>query len=403
MQPLDVLLFLLQVTILLVGAVFFGQLAKFLRLPMVIGELIGGIILGPTVFGMLIPATFTVLFPAAGAATQSREALARVGLLLFLFLAGSELDIFHLQRHKRCILWTSLCGMLASFSLGVVLARCFPSLWGASVSVGTLRFPLLMGTALAISALPVIARILKDMGLQGSDLAVIVIAAAAIDDLVGWTLFGAILAPVEGKTVSIILPLLRTLAAVAFVLVVGHFVCRPVLKWIQGRKVDPLVTLMVLCVFVLLVATATEAIGVHAVVGAFLMGIVLKGKEGNEAVLSSPLLALLAPLYFGSVGLKANFATHFDPLLTFAITLAACLGKTLGGGLGAWLGGMTGRTALAVGFGMNARGAMAIILATVALEHHLIDERVFVSLVFMALFTSLLSAPMMGYLLRQKK
>jgi Kef-type K+ transport system membrane component KefB len=121
------------------------------------------------------------------------------------------------------------------------------------------------------------------------------------------------------------------------------------------------------------------------------------------AMLASPFLALLTPLYFVAVGLKANFTTDFDPLLTFAITTVACVGKAVGGSFGAWCGGLGRQAALAVGFGMNARGAMAIILATVALDHHLIDGRVFVSLVFMALFTSLISGPIMGYLLRQDK
>lgn len=395
--------FLLQVALLLSGAVLFGQAAKWLRLPTVIGELVGGILLGPTFLGMIAPEVFTALFPTTGAATLGREALGRLGLLLFLFLAGSEVDLSHFRQQFRSIFWTSICGMVVPFALGVALVRVFPGLWGAT----DLRFQLLIGTALAISALPVIIRILKDLGLLASEIGLIVLAAAAIDDLIGWALFGAILAPVAQGPVGVVLPLLRTVLVVFGVLLLGRLVCRPLLLWLQARRADPAVLLAVLCVLVLLVSAATEALGIHAVVGAFLLGVVLQvkegGKEGVGAMLASPFLALLTPLYFVAVGLKANFTTDFDPLLTFAITTVACVGKAVGGSFGAWCGGLGRQAALAVGFGMNARGAMAIILATVALDHHLIDGRVFVSLVFMALFTSLISGPIMGYLLRQDK
>jgi Kef-type K+ transport system membrane component KefB len=304
----------------------------------VVGELIGGILLGPTFFGALAPHLYAALFAPFPAVVAARSTIIQLALLLFMFVAGREVDLSHLRRRAVATLCTSLAGMLLPFGLGFAAVLLLPDLWGARGDARLLAF--FVGTAMSISALPVIARILMDLDLLRSDTGVVIMTAAALDDLIGWFLFAALL---------------------------GRFA--PNGQWI----------------------------GVHTPLLAFLAGAVLapRGEQKSRIV-----IGLVAPIYFASVGLRVDFASSFDPALTALVLLVACCGKIIGAGFGAFLGGMPPKQALAVGFGMNARGAMEIILATVALEHGVIEARLFVALVLMAVITSLLSGPVMGRLLR---
>jgi Kef-type K+ transport system membrane component KefB len=410
----SILLFV-QLGVMLVFAVIGGQVARRFQQPAVLGELLGGILLGPTVFGTLAPGMFERVFPANASLALARDSLLRVGMLFFLFVAGLEVKLTQIRQRRAQVAGTSLLGLLVPMGLGVASVWLFPGVWGRGADVWA--FSLFVGTALSISALPVIARILMDLGLIRKELGIIVMTAAALDDVVGWTLFAIILnvlVPMQAAASgSGWVVMLRNLALLvgfaAAVLALGRWLGRPALHWVKAHLAWPSGFIGLVTVLMLGAAAVTESLGIHAVFGAYLVGIAfgqtLEPGEENEAhdVIHQFAVSFFAPLYFVSIGLRANFASHFDLALVALVLVVACIGKIGGASLGAWLGGMRRREALAVGFAMNARGAMEIILASVALEAGLIDQRVFVALVVMALATSALGGPAMKRLLHGEK
>jgi Kef-type K+ transport system membrane component KefB len=409
----ELIRFFAQIAVMLGAATLCGQVATRLRVPAVLGELVGGILLGPTVFGTVAPGIFSWVFPAEGATLLARDALLKIGMLFFMFVAGLEVDLSNLRQHGRRIAWVASAGMLVPFALGVSSVLLAPAFWGDQADRSPALFALFLGTALAISALPVIARILIDLNLIKQPVGVIVMAAATIDDIAGWALFGAILSSIAPGDVHG-RPLWLTLALVAAlfasILTVGRLGARRFITWARIHLPWPSGLIAAISVLILLAAAAVEANGMHAVLGAFLVGVAFApsaagsdaAREQAHRVIAQFALSFFAPLYFVSLGLKVNFADHFNLALILVVLVVACLGKIAGASIGARLGGMPAREALAVGFGMNARGAIEIILAGMALEHGLIDQQIFVALVVMALVTSIVSAPVMQRLLADR-
>lgn len=399
---MDVTLFLLQIGVMLAVALVCGQLMRRIGQPAVVGELIGGVILGPTVFGLLFPGAYQRLFVTNEAVTVARNGLLTIGMLFFLFIAGLEVSPAQVRQSGPKVVGTSLLGILVPFVLGFGLVWFFPAFWGPLAETHHLALAMVIGVALSITALPVIARILVDLGLMQDELGAVVLSAAIIDDLIGWTLFAVVLgsfAPHGGEYVSgkPWLPLVLGVAFVLVVLVGGRALGPGAFHWIRRRLPWPGAFITVTAILVLLSAAVAEGIGIHAVLGAFLMGVALSQQfeERDQAreVVSQFAISFFAPLYFVAVGLKVNLLEGFDLLLVAVVFAIACVGKLAGAGLGAWLGGMPPKRALTVGFAMNARGAIELILATVALEEGLIDQRIFVALVFMAIATSMMSGP----------
>jgi Kef-type K+ transport system membrane component KefB len=270
-------------------------------------------------------------------------------------------------------------------------------------------FALFIGMALSISALPVIARILIDLDLIKRELGMVVMAAATIDDLVGWSLFAMILSNfmpngLPGGSLWVTISLV--LGLFALMLSVGRWAGQHALRWLQSHSTWPGGFIGVTAILVLAAAATAESIGIHGVFGAFLVGVALaqSSEKRNQAheMIYQFVVSFFAPIYFVSIGLRANFVANFHLPLVLLILLVACVGKICGVSFGAWMGKMPPREALAVGFGMNARGAMEMILASIALEYKLIDQRVFVALIVMALVTSILSGPIMQRLLMIK-
>jgi len=397
---------------MLLTAVIFGQVMRRLHQPAVLGELLGGILLGPTIFGYFAPDTFAWWFPADTSLALARESLIRVGMLFFLFVAGLEVKLENIRHRKKQVAFTAVLGLLVPMAMGTGSVWAFPGIWGPPAAGGGWAFSLFVGTALSISALPVIARILMDLRLIRRELGIIVITSAALNDVVGWSLFAVLLnvlmpaqlsqPALRWETIAVNLALL--VGFVVVVLLAGQRLSGPGLHWMRTHLSWPSAFIGVSTVLILGAAAVTETLGIHAVFGAYLVGIALgqarDSGEENEAhdVIYQFAISFFAPLYFVSIGQRANFASDFDLPLVLLVLFVACIGKIGGAGFGAWLGGMPTRQALAVGFGLNARGAMEIILASVALESGLIDQRVFVALVVMALVTSALAGPAMSRL-----
>jgi Kef-type K+ transport system membrane component KefB len=402
-----VVLLLLQLSAMLAATLLLGRTLRTIGLPALVGELVGGILLGPTFFGTLAPEAQAWLFPATGAATAAREGLIQFGLLLFLFLAGLEIELKHLAENKRTIALTSLFGVAVPFVTGVGSVMLWPGLWQMTGEGGGWVGPLFVGTILSISAIPVIARILMDLELIRTSFGALVLSAATIDDLIGWALFGIILSQfgVTGEGAGgWEMRLLLFAALSAVILSIGTTRGRRALKWVMVRFDKSGSYVQLIFLVVLLAAACAEWIGTHAIFGAFLVGVaVARTQEPRKqayAALRQVTLEFFVPLYLVSIGLRTNFATNFDPLLVGVVLLVATFGKLAGAATGAWLGGRTVREATAIGFALNARGAMGIVLTTVALDYKLINERVFVALIFMAVATSALGAAVISRIMR---
>ena len=395
-----------QISLMLAVACLLGYVMKKLSQPIVLGEIIGGILIGPTCLGTVCPELYASLFSADKTVLAGMDTLLKVGMLFFMFAAGLEVNLSHFRRSKWTIVATSLSGGLFPFALGFGMVLVFPDVWGQTDQ--PMLLALFMGTALAISALPVIARILMEMDLLGSRVGMTIMTSAMINDLVGWVLFAFLLRHLGREAVggNIFTALALVLGFALLLLALGHWVFRPILKTGGLFKDWPGGLLTFIALLILLAAVGAEHIGIHAIFGAFLVGMALS--QGHDAEQEKTInqmiqpfaLNFFAPLYFVSVGLKANFTSQFDGALCLLIFVVACVGKVLGAGLGAKLGGMGWREAGAVGVGLNCRGAVEIILASVALEYHLIDQRIFVALVLMAFLTTLLSSALLKPLLR---
>ncbi|HZL99052.1 MAG TPA: cation:proton antiporter [Planctomycetota bacterium] len=406
MSSADTLALLLALGLLLLVGRALGELAWRLKQPPVLGEIVAGILLGPTVFGRLNPAHFETLFPASGPVAIARDGLAGVVVTLFMLVAGMEVELSTIWRRGRAAFAVSLTGIVIPFGLGLIAALLVPGAMGREPGADPTVFMLFLAVALSISALPVIARTLMDLNLYRSDMGMVVIASAVFNDLVGWIVFAIVLGMLEGGH-SIGPTVTMVVGYAALMLTAGRWAIDRALPLIQAHLSWPAGALGFALVLALFGAAATQWIGVHALFGAFMAGVALGDskhlRESMRTMIERFVSAGLAPLFFATIGLGVDFYTHFDPVLTALVLVIACAGKVLGCSWGARWAGMSRRESWAVGFGMNARGAMEIILGLVALRAGIIGERLFVALVIMALVTSVMSGPLMQRLLGLKR
>jgi Kef-type K+ transport system membrane component KefB len=404
MSSSNFVLFALQIAVMLACAVFFGNLMRRFGQPAVLGEMIGGILLGPTVFGALAPALYTGLFQSSAGVAEARDASIKLGMLFFLFIAGLETNLSDLRRLGRRAAMIGLIGTILPILVGIGLVYVLPaSFWGDNASAHLFAFALFIGMNLANSANPVIARILMDLGLLKHEIGTVIMTATVVDDLINWTLFAIVLRDITPASDSaaannIGTSIVLVLLFFAVVLIVVRSFVPPLLNWVRARVAFPSGYIAATALLILAVGSVAEALGINAFLGAFLVGAALGGQdeETNEAnrSITNFVLSFFAPIYFVSMGLNANFITHFDGTLVVLIFVVACVSKIGAVLLGARLAGMPiDRQTLAIGFGLNARGATGIILAGVGLDHGVIGERIFVAIVVMAILTSLLSAP----------
>jgi len=400
----ELIVLLLSISSMLIISRIFAELGKKLKLPIVMGELIVGIILGPTILGMLNPQVFNFLFPRTGNIPIALDGIFSLSVIMLLFVAGMEVQLSLVLKQGKVAVYTSLFSMVIPFFTGFAVAWFFPEIFSISAERGPkLLFALFFGTALSISALPVIARILMDMNLFKTNIGNLIIASAMFNDLVGWLIFSFILSltntNAQGEHMSLSHTILYILGFGLFMLTIGKKIIDKTLPWMQTKLSWPGGVLSISLGICLLSAAFTEAINIHAILGGFIAGIAFGDsvhlREQAREIIHQFVTNFFAPLFFVSIGLKVNFIENFNPLIVAIVLALAFIGKVLGAFIGARLGGMTKNHALAVGFGMNARGAMEIILGTLALNAGLISKPIFVALVIMALITSLTSGPMM--------
>ena len=328
---------------------------------------------------------------------------------MLLLVSGLEVDLSVMLKQGKIALFTSVMGIAVPFGLGFGASYFFPEFMGIKDENMILVFSLFIGTALSITALPVVARTLMDLNIFRTEMGLIIIAAAMLNDLVGWIIFSIILSMIgtSGHGFSFETTITLTLLFIFFTLFIGRKMIHKILPIIQSKLTFPGGVLNFILILGFLSAAFTEYIGIHAIFGAFIIGVAIGDSASLSAntreIIHQFVTNIFAPLFFVSIGLRVNFVANFDlPLVLIFITLAF-IGKVAGCGLGSFWGGANKNDAMVIGFGMNSRGAMEIILGLLALEFGLIHEKVFVALVIMALVTSVSSAPLMNLFLVNRK
>lgn len=397
-QPLARLL--LQLIVIITLARLFGVLFRRLGQPAVIGEIVAGIVLGPSVFGSLAPRLSGLVFEASSLTTL--KLFAEIGVVLFLFVVGLELDLGRLKTMARTAIVVSQVSIVLPYSLGVGLSLVlYREL--APPGVPFLPFALFMGIAMSITAFPVLARILSERRLAGTPLGDLAISCAAVDDVTAWMILAVVVAGVGKGGLG---PAAATIAwTLAFAIAMIWFV-RPQLARVfaraKGRVLDGRTAMTGALVFLLSSALATEWIGIHALFGAFLAGAVIPREAGlREALilrLEEVTSVLLLPLFFAFTGLRTDVGLLGDArgwLLCGAIVLVATAGKLGGTLLAARLTRLGWADSFALGALLNTRGLMELIALNLGYELGILSPRVFAMMVLMALATTLATGPLL--------
>ncbi len=409
LSPEEIMRLLLALAALLAAARLFGEAMKRLNQPAVLGEILAGVVLGPTVLGAVLPGLQTALFPMQGNIAIALDGLTTLAIVLFLLVAGMEVDLSTVWRQGKLALLVSTCGLLVPFSLGFGMTSTFPEMMGREAGTDVTIFGLFFATALSISALPVIAKTLMDLNLYRSDLGMLIIASAIFNDLIGWIIFAVILGMIGAVSHGPALgnSILMTLGFTVTVLTVGRWLIHRILPWLQAHTSWPGGVLAFALSLTFAGAAFTEWVGIHAIFGSFLVGVALGDsshlREHTRAIIDRFVSFIFAPLFFASIGMKVNFIANFDPVISFIVLAIAVAGKIGGSAFGARVGGMRWKESLAVGAGMMSVGTMGIIIGLLALQYGIISERVFVGLVFMAIVTSMISGPFMERVLKRRK
>ena len=413
----EVLLLLVQIALILGLSRLMGMLFARMRQPQVVGEMVAGIMLGPSIFGALFPHTQGQLFPKDGFSLELLNILSQLGVIFFLFLVGLEFDFELVRNRGRSTIITALTSIALPFGLGFALALFLHArgLFGDAP-----RFPaaLFIGAAMSVTAFPVLARILTERNLQKTKLGTSTIAAAAINDVAAWVILAFVVAVAHSATSggsghgANKMEAIRTVAlAGAFAALMFLFV-RPFLRRLQlmydrqGRLSQNVVAAL----FLLIIASAwsTERIGIHAMFGAFLLGVVMpKGTQFVRHVtdkLEDFTVVFLLPVFFAFTGLKTQLGLLNEPSLwVYAglIIAAACVGKFVGAAAVARFFGSSIREASAIGILMNTRGLVELVILTVGLQYGVINDKVFAMMVIMALVTTFMTTPLLHWVYPQ--
>jgi Kef-type K+ transport system membrane component KefB len=397
MQPLSI--FLLQLIIIISVSRLFAWLFKKIGQPAVMGEIVAGIALGPSLFGSLLPDVSGFIFPVAS--LGNLQTLSQVGLILFMFVIGMELDVNIIKKKARSAIIISNVSIIVPFALGMALSRFLYTTF-APQGIPYYAFALFMGIAMSITAFPVLARIIRERNLTNTKRGNIAITAAAIDDVTGWCLLAFVIAIVKAHAIeSSVYTILEVLVFLAVML----FVVRPLLKKLSKQNNTALKQSTVAIVFIVLLLSSwcAEVIGIHALFGAFMAGVIMPPQWDfrNEITgkVEDVALVLLLPLFFVFTGLRTQINLLNDShlwLICVVIVLTAIVGKFVGSTVAAKMSGESMHDSLAIGILMNTRGLMELVVLNIGYELGILSVEIFTMMVIMALVTTFMTSPMLN-------
>jgi Kef-type K+ transport system membrane component KefB len=390
---------LLALAVIIAAAHLLGALFRRMGQPPVVGEMIAGISLGPSLLGRVAPAVSAHLFPAA--IVPNLSLISQFGVILFMFLVGVEFDIDWLRRQSRSSFVISQASIATPFLLGAALAVWLYRPFGPP-AFSLAEFALFIGVAMSITAFPVLARILRDFRLDRTRLGMTALTAAAVGDVTAWCLLAFVIGVVQSQPERIFGTLALATAFIALMLLA----VRPFYAWIarnEARKrLPPSVAFLLACAGLALAAVATDRIGIHALFGAFLFGVIFPHDSALgrnlSTILDRPVRALLLPVFFASTGLFTQIGLLHGPrawVVCLAIVAVASLGKIGGSYLAARLTGWPSRPAAALAVLMNTRGLMELIVLNIGLKLGILSPALFAMFVIMALVATFATAPIL--------
>ena len=400
--------FLGQLVILMLVGRLLGEAMQRIGQPSVMGMLLSGILLGPSVLGALWPDAQHALFPPSKDQKAMLDAISQFGILLLLLLTGMETDLKLAQRVGRAAISISLMGVAVPFACGLALGLLMPeSLLPAADQ--RLLTALFLGTALSISSIKIVAAVVREMNFTRRNLGQIIVSSAIIEDTIGWIIIAITLSLAQAGEIdvmSVTESLVGTAVFLAVSFTIGRRVVSYLIRWSNDSFETEFPVITTILVIMGAMALITHYIGVHTVLGAFVAGVLI----GQSPILTGHIdeqlrgliVAFFMPVFFGVAGLSTDLTVLGDPhLLALAMGLIAIasFGKFGGAFVGGWMGGLDRREALALGCGMNARGSTEVIVATVGLSMGALTQNLFTMIVAMAFVTTMAMPPMLRWAL----
>lgn len=402
--------FLFQIIALLLTGRLLGEIMQRVGQPAVLGQLVAGLVLGPSVLGALWPDVQQALFPAIREQKSMIDALSQIGVLMLLLLTGMETDVLLVRRAGRAALSVSFTGIAIPFACGFALGQFLPDAFLPDPG-HRLITSLFLGTALSISSVKIVAMVIREMKFMRRNLGQVIVASAIIDDTIGWVIIAITFSLAQQGTVDFA-SVASSVAGTVLFLVAAFVLGRPLvfflIRWTNDTFVSDVPVLTTILVVMASMALITHAIGVHTVLGAFVAGILV----GQSPILTRQIddqlrgmiVAFFMPVFFGMAGLSANLTILADPRiawLTLGLIFVASVGKFAGAFAGGWLGGLSNRESLAIACGINARGSTEVIVATIGLSMGALTHDMFTMIVAMAVVTTMAMPPMLRWALRR--
>jgi K+:H+ antiporter len=403
LAPHPLLIFLLDIAVLLVLARVLGRLAESLRMPRVVGELVTGMVLGPSLLGHLAPGFTSWLLPLQAEQMHLVDAIGQLGLLLLVGITGAHLDVAAMRRLGTTAARVSLSGLLIPLSLGIAMGLVLPvSLRGAGARQQVV-FALFIGVAMCVTAIPVVAKILSDMRLMHRNIGQLTLVSGMIDDAVGWFLLSVVSAAATAGVSAghVGLSVVYLVGFVLLAAVVGRPLVRAVMR-LAARSEEAGPTVATAVIVVLLGGVATHALGMEPIFGAFIAGILIGAPRAADQKKLAPLrtvvLAVFAPIFLATAGLRMDLTELRKPVVALtglAVLGIAIVGKLAGAYLGARLSRLSRWEALALGAGMNARGVVEVVVALTGLRLGVLNTATYTIIVLVAIVTSLMAPPLL--------
>jgi Kef-type K+ transport system membrane component KefB len=393
----------LALVTILIASRALGFVFRYFRQPAVIGEVLAGILLGPSLLGAVAPTLAAALFPPS--VTPLLGTIAQIGVLLFMFVIGLELNLGMLRREAQATLAISHASIVIPFLLGAALALpLYPLLSTADVSFTA--FSLFLGISMSVTAFPVLARILADRRLQHTEMGTLALICAAVGDVTAWCLLALVVGVIQARLTSALWTTALTALYVAAMFVVIRPLARRFTTWYERSEGGEQAMMGVVCCMLLLSSIATEYIGIHTLFGAFLIGAVIphdsRLAHSLQTRLQDLVVVMFLPAFFAFSGLR----TRIDLIapgqwwICAIIILVACLGKYGGTTVAARATGLSWRNASLLGILMNTRGLMELIVLNIGLDLGVISPTLFAMLVLMALVTTVATTPLLDWLAR---
>lgn len=407
MNEHTLVVFIAELILLLLVGRLLGEAMNRLGQPSIFGQLLAGVLLGPSVFGALAPGWQKAVFPGTPESKSMLDAVSQIGILLLLLLTGMEANLRLLNRRMSAVIATSLCGIAVPFLCGFGIAFLLPG--DAAAQTSRVVTALFLGTALSISSVKIVAMVLMEVDAIRRDIGQLILATAILDDTVAWVII-AVIAGIASKSTVDVQQIGMTLAVtgifLAISLTAGRRFVAYAIRWTNDNLTVEVPVITTILVIMLAMALTTEAIGVHTALGAFVAGLLIGQSpiltEHIEGELRGLIVAFFSPVFFALAGLGMDVRTLFEPsllLMTLAVIAVASVGKFGGAMLGGRLGGLSGPESFALATGLNARGSTEVIIASIGLSMGAFSKELYTMVVAMAIVTTMMMPPTLRWAL----